>query len=161
MSCMNFKKFYLNEGMPKKEGSKFCDFYSLGNQEGIRVFNKRERDNLDFIKNAFEMNKLAYEKGILVPEPYGLVEATINEKSYLGIHLRDLGQITLEDVPQGDFEDARDSWIKQVVKANIIGFSCNDSNKKRNAIWVPEERKTYLIDCDFWKYNGKGWNDFN
>lgn len=158
---MDLKKIYLKDNQIVREGSKYCDFYSIGNGEGIRVFNKLERDNFNFINHAFEMNKLAYERGVQVPEPYGVVNASINDEDYFGIHLEDLGRNSLEGLSNSElWEEARDSWIKAVVKANLLGFSCNDSNKKRNAIWVPEKRKTYLIDCDFWKYKGIGWRDF-
>lgn len=159
---MNLKKFNLEENQKVKEGSKYCDFYSLGGGEGIRVFNKLEKENLKFINHAFKMNKIAYERGVPVPEPYGVVSASINGDDYYGIHLEDLGRNNLEEISNNSeiWEEARDSWIKAVIKANLLGFSCNDSNKKRNAVWVPEKRKTYLIDCDFWKYQGVGWRDF-
>jgi hypothetical protein len=159
---MKFNSVFLSFKDLIIQGDKYVDFYNFpeDNSLGIRVFNKEEKNNFKFIENAYYLNRLAFEKGIRVPKPYGIREVKIGEEVFFGIILEKLNGETLDNLVGVDFEDARDSWLKEIIRANKLGFSCNDSSRKQNAFWVPEEKKTYLIDCDFWKYKGKGWGDF-
>ena len=159
---MNFNHVFLSSKDLITEGDKYVDFYNFpeDNSLGIRVFSKEEKNNFKFIENAYLINKLAFEKGVSVPKPYGVVDVKLREENLFGIVLEKVKGETLDNLVGEAFEDARDSWLKEIIRANKLGFSCNDSSRKQNALWVPEEKKTYLIDCDFWKYNGKGWGDF-
>lgn len=158
---MEFGEINLSGRDLISEGDKYIDFYQFPGEEdkGIRVFCKNEKDNYEFIKNSYFMNNLSYEKGVRVPKPYGIVKVNLDGESFFGIVVQKLKGKTLDNLFDEEFEDARDSWFKAVIKANYSGFSCNDSSRKQNAFWVPEEKKTYLLDSDFWKYQGVGWGD--
>lgn len=123
--------------------------------DGLNGGEKAFRD----ISKEYCVQKLAFQSGIYVPEPYGIFLArdSASQERYPMLAMRDLGRAVLEDVLENkdvESELAHESWEKEVEKVRTRMLREYDSwadFHHGNAIWAPEEGQTYLIDCAIWE----------
>ncbi|HIG94112.1 MAG: hypothetical protein QT05_C0048G0029 [archaeon GW2011_AR13] len=124
-----------------------------------------------FDVTMYEFNKLKLASFLDVPvsETYEVILAknVLNEELRCMLVMRDLGRVTLgeyyrEDY-RGDYKLAISSWEDAKSKLRrFLAYEPIDLNES-NAIWVPEDKQTYLIDSAFWDFKGlpKYWYDAN
>ncbi|HLD55679.1 MAG TPA: hypothetical protein VJB35_05450 [Candidatus Nanoarchaeia archaeon] len=124
-----------------------------------------------FDVTMYEFNKLKLASFLDVPvsEAYEVILAknVLNEELCCMLVMRDLGRVTLEeyygDDYREDYELAISSW--EDAKSNLrrfLAYEPIDLNE-RNAIWVPKDKQTYLIDSAYWDFKGLPtyWYDAN
>lgn len=118
--------------------------------------------SLGSLKEHFKRILLEYNKqrladalGIRVPIPYELVLAEdicLRKKCPMFV-MKDLGRKVLNTLSTEDFLVAEPSWEGEKNRAKKYLAERPDFDES-NAIWVPEEQQTYLIDCDYWYFKG-------
>lgn len=128
------------------------------------------------ITREYSRQKLAFELGLKVPEPYILTNAydkttkanypllvmeKIDGDSLDHIFYRSpafLPELEEQIFMKGCFEKAKDDAMRYLKGS---AFRENDI-EFHNAIWSKKERDVYLIDCDDWKFkaieNMESWN---
>jgi len=151
---VNYSKF----GKICNNNGKNCLVYSLMDGNVIKIPKKLSSwggYNFDSQLKEFENQLIALHKGIKTAEVFGNFyshELETEENSF-GLVMRDLGRITLDAIKkESDKKEAFKLWNLERKKLSKFGFREWDDYKETNAIWVPEERQTYLIDWGCNKY---------
>ncbi len=134
---------------------------TVGVAKDWRKENDRWTRNFIFgCREELETHTRVYNSGLSSPKPEGLFKVIIRAPLKRGIIIPGFvmeyipGQ-TLQDLYEHD-EDVFFEAVKQrdaeIQKAKDMGFSfCgNDHLSLFNAIWNPEQQKTYLIDFALW-----------
>ena len=120
-----------------------------------------------FDVTMYEFNKLRLASFLDVPvsETYEVILAknVLSEELRCMLVMKDLGRMTLEEYYGEDYKLALSSW--EDAKSNLRRFlTCEPIDlNEGNAIWVSEDKQTYLIDSAYWDFIGlpKYWYDVN
>jgi len=119
--------------------------FSLGRQ----VVAKRGYSNKS--QKEYDIAMLLSDKGVRVPEMYGLMEIDIEGQSRPDCYLlmQEILGKEIKDVPEEDKEEADRQFRREILKVLRMGIKPSDAFFGRNAIFS-EDRKLYLIDFEKW-----------
>jgi len=138
-----------------------CLVYSLNDGNVIKIprwIPKWEKKEIiQGVINELENQLIALYKGMKTAEVFGIYYThEINERiRSFGLAMKDLGRITLDNIENiSEKKEAFKLWKLEREKLSKFGFRKWDDYKETNAIWVPEEGQTYLIDWGCNNYLG-------
>lgn len=105
------------------------------------------------IYNEAKIHDLALGLGIKLPLFYGLfaVKDVNTNLYYPGLAMKNLGKLIISKLEGSLREKAEFQRKIEIDKARDLGFVFRD-NHDMNAVWVPDEEQTYLLDCGLWDY---------
>lgn len=113
-----------------------------------------ERFYRDRLNYEHSITKDAYEKGLSVPEPKGIVKVIFPKDKHIqkGLMLEFIeGHILPEELTNQKLKSLRDSLIGE---AHSKGFLPQDIHNE-NFLWVPKEEKLYVIDLASWSRHSR------
>ncbi len=127
-----------------------------GFDEPLSEETKKER--LHDLYKELRVQTLAYNSGLAVPKPEGILEVSIRNflwfrKNIQGLVMEYIPGLTLEELYKQDrtaFFEASRQRDTEVQKARNLGFTPEDHLCWLNTIWNPEKQKAYLIDLQLW-----------
>lgn len=149
------RKYFFNEDEDLIGKGDCGKVYSLG--EGIvgkQVIVGNDDFNFNLLLGEYKNQKLAYNLGMNVPEPYGVfLGKSINSHEIIPLLvMRDLGNKVVAKLNYGVERDkAFKSYNEEIENAKKFVLDFYDMSPL-NSIWVSEEHQAYLIDCLCWKF---------
>jgi RIO-like serine/threonine protein kinase len=114
--------------------------------------------DLEELEREFRIASLFYENGIAVPKPFGIhlipIETSGKMKECPGYLREYLAGVPLSILRDAEFERAVNSYSREIEKAEKLGYDAWDLHWD-NGLWVPKEKRTYLIDLDSFGNEGE------
>ena len=135
----------------------FASVYAITDNHVAKVYNwPYLGDNLRDMQEEYENTREAWRAGISVPKPEGVFEVDIRWwKTAFGLFFPKRKAFVMEwihgvraddkGLDKGHGKRARELFHKEVEKCESLGFFSGDF-RLNNAIYVPYEKKIYLID---------------
>lgn len=156
-------KYNLAPDARANKTGNFSNIY-FTNKEAVKInrFNMGQVNNwlLNETKKEVANQQLVETLGIYVPKHTGIHLIKKGNGIHTGFTMRDLGDLTIESMkPSEEKSLAILSWANEIKKSKEFLKKQPDMHKK-NAIWVPEEKQTYLIDFDIWKIKGVDYSKY-
>lgn len=161
--------YKINE-KPKFEGGQIAKF-AWANTATLESWYTRISTKPGRIQHEHDICKYLYDNDINVPEPFGVFKFKIfNDKwRKFGIFPRRFPAFVMqyingtstgpEDCPEETQRAIDQAFSVELEKVKALDVIPSD-HRLGNAIWVPEEKKLYLLDFEQWRFPGESLSDF-
>ncbi len=143
------KSFDIGNNLSKVGEGDFAFIYEINEDKVCKI--PKSNSFLEIYREYLNQEK-AFRQGINVPKPYGVYKINISNKVVPGLVMRNLGSLTLNklsDDLRRKINKQRDEELEKAHKKGLFVWQ-SDCMHANNAIYVPSEKKVYLIDCAMW-----------